>query len=99
MAEQATVRELLLRWLNAVMADKVMFTAIINNRLTTTIGLEEISLNDFVRIIRPAAKALVGAELTSGRVSNILIEKHGGLWKIVVFKQHKQDKSQLQNTN
>lgn len=87
MAEQKTVRELLLGWLNAVMADKVFFTAIIDNRLTKNIGLSDRSLNDLVRIIRSAAKGLIGAELSTGRVSNILIEKKGGLWKIAVFKE------------
>ena len=88
MEEQSSARQLLLRWLNLVMADKVFFTAIINDKLTKTIGYsDEEPINNLVRIMRNASKGLVGADISSGRITNILIEKKGGLWKIIVFKE------------
>jgi len=79
--------ELLYYWLNAVMADKVMFTAMIDNAFAGKIGLEDNTMDNTVRIIRTASRKLIGRELSSGRISNILVERQGSFWKIVVFKE------------
>jgi hypothetical protein len=85
--EQKTVRDLLFIWIDSVMADKVMFSAIINSQLADAIGLEFRNIDNFLKILRDAVKELKEAELSTGRVSNILIEKHRGLWKFIIFKQ------------
>ena len=82
-----TAAELLHLWLNSVMADKVIFTAVIDRQLAKTIGLEDNTLDNIVRIIRTAAKELRGETIPAGVISDILIEKKNGLWKIVVFKK------------
>ena len=87
MAEEKTVRELLFNWLDTVMADKVMFSAVIDSKLASAAGLEFRNIDNFLKILRDAAKELKSAELSTGRVSNILIEKNKGLWKIIVFKE------------
>jgi len=87
MEEQKTAVELLRHWLNAVMSDKVIFAAIIDKKLAENIGLKENTLENIVSIIRDAAKELTGKKISAGLISNILIEKKGGLWKIIVFKE------------
>ena len=68
------------------MADKVMFTAVIDKNLARTIGIEDDSPDNLVRIIRTAAKELRNVAVGSGRITDILIEKKNGLWKIIIFK-------------
>ena len=82
----------MLRWLNIVMEDKIFYTAVINDRLTKTIGLDYDILDNLVRIMRNASKELIGSDIATGRISNILIEKKSGLWKIVVFKEKQASK-------
>jgi hypothetical protein len=81
-----TVREALHNWLNIVMADKVMFSSVIDKKLITAIGLENNTMDNFIRIIKDAAKETIGKEVTGGKITNILVEKKHGLWKIIVFK-------------
>jgi hypothetical protein len=89
MAEEKTARELLKDWLEVVMADKVMFSAIIDAKLTLaeTIGLKENTLEKVVSILRRAAQELAGQKISTGTITKVLIEKHKGLWKIIVFKE------------
>ena len=82
-----SARELLFCWLDAVMADKVMFSANIDSTFAGKIGLADNTLDNVLRIIRKAAAELRGEKLATGTVSNILIEKKNGKWKIVVFKK------------
>ena len=89
MAEFRSAKELLFDWLNRVMADKVIFTAVIDDKLAQVIGLDENTLDNIIRIIRNASREIIGEELATGRISNILIQRQGGLWKIVVFKERK----------
>ena len=81
-----TVREALHNWLNIIMDDKVMFSAIIDKKLINDIGLENNTMDNFVRIIKDAAKETIGQEIAGGKITNILVEKKHGLWKIIVFK-------------
>ncbi len=87
MNEEKTARELVLNWLDKAMADKVMFTAIIDGALARSIGLADNTMDNIVRIIRTAANELRGEKISTGIISNILIEKNKGVWKIVVFKE------------
>ena len=84
-------------WLNTVMADKVMFTAVIDKKLAKEIGLADNTADNLIRIIKNAAKELIGKELATGRISNILVQKNGGLWKIAVFKEKLQKSIQNEN--
>jgi hypothetical protein len=79
--------ELLYNWINTVMADKVIFTAVIDRQFAKNIGLAENTIENITRIIRKASKEICGKELSSGVISDILIENKNGLWKIVVFKK------------
>lgn len=87
MEEQKTAVESLRHWLDVVMSDKVIFTAIIDKKLAENIGLKENTLENIVSIVRDGAKELIGKKISAGLISNILIEKKGGLWKIIVFKE------------
>jgi hypothetical protein len=86
MSEEKTVTELLKAWVETVMADKVMFNAVIDNKLAETIGLKENTLEKTINILRNASKELAGQNISTGTITKILIEKQKGLWKIVVFK-------------
>jgi hypothetical protein len=87
MEKEKTARELLIDWLETVMADKVMFNAIIDKKLIATIGLRENTLENTLYILRNAAEMLAGQKLSTGTITKVLIEKKKGLWKIVVFKE------------
>jgi hypothetical protein len=90
MTEDKSARELLKVWLEGVMADKVMFNANIDMKFAKNIGLADNTLDNILRILREAAKELRGEKIPTGVISNILIEKNKGLWKIIVFKQRAQ---------
>ncbi|MHB9155364.1 MAG: hypothetical protein ACYC5N_06675 [Endomicrobiales bacterium] len=85
--QEKSARELLKDWLEAVMADKVMFNAVVDKKLTETIGLKENTLEKTIAILRNAAKELAGQKLATGTITKVLIEKQKGLWKIIVFKE------------
>jgi len=87
MEKEKTARELLKDWLEAVMADKVMFNAVVDKKLTETIGLKDNTLEISLNILRKAGKALAGQKLATGTITKVLIEKQKGLWKIIVFKE------------
>jgi hypothetical protein len=87
MEKEKTARELLKDWLETVMADKVMFTAVIDKKLIAAIGLKDNTLEKTLAILRSAAEMLAGQKLTTGTITKVLIEKHKGLWKIIVFKE------------
>ena len=74
-------------WLNTIMADKVIFSAVIDKKLVKDIGLAENTTDNLIRIIKTASKDLIGKDVAGGSISNILVEKNKGLWKIVVFKE------------
>lgn len=76
-------------WLNTIMADKVIFSAVIDKKLAKDIGLAENTTDNLIRIIKTASKELIGKDVAGGCISNILVEKNKGLWKIVVFKTKK----------
>jgi hypothetical protein len=86
MENQKNVREMLKDWLETVMTDKVMFNAIINDKLIEKIGMRENSMEKTLNILRNAAKEMEGQQLSTGAITKVLIEKTKGLWKIVVFK-------------
>ena len=86
MENQKNVRELLKAWLEAVMADKTIFNAVINDGLIKTIGMRENSMKNTLNILRNAAKDIQGQQLSTGTITKVLIQKTKGLWKIIVFK-------------
>ena len=86
MENQKNVRELLKAWLEAVMANKTIFNAVINDGLIKTIGMRENSMKNTLNILRNAAKDIQGQQLSTGTITKVLIQKTKGLWKIIVFK-------------
>jgi len=86
MENQKNVRELLKAWLEAVMADKTIFNAVINDGLIKTIGMRENSMKNTLNILRNAAKDIQGQQLSTGTITKVLIQKTKGLWKIIVFR-------------